>query len=421
MSNNKHLTLDDRITIEKGLSNGACLKAIADTLNKDKSTILKEIKRHVKIVPRNIYGKGKGTYDCTHIADCGYNTYCTKICENIQKIGCKRKDKVSGVCNGCDIYHSCKLDKKIYEASRAQKEYEEDLHSLREGRDITYSEAQKLAAILKPLLLKGQSIAIILSNHSEIPYCEKTIYNFIEDGVFSPFGIDSLSLRLKVKRKMTKKKKNLYKKREDRRYLKERTYDDFEKYVASHPYQDIVEMDTVYNDVTNGPFIQTFQFTKYNLMVGIYHKEKNAKSMYEGVKIVHNLLGHDLFKKYLAIILTDRGSEFTMANEIESLGSKIFYCDPMASWQKPHVENNHRLLRCICPKEKDLYALGLKGQDDLDLIFSHINSYGRGSLNDKSPIEVFKFFEPKSQLLERLHIKEIDPDNVTLTPDLIKK
>lgn len=57
MSNNKHLTLDDRITIEKGLSNGACLKAIADTLNKDKSTILKEIKRHVKIVPRNIYGK----------------------------------------------------------------------------------------------------------------------------------------------------------------------------------------------------------------------------------------------------------------------------------------------------------------------------------------------------------------------------
>lgn len=150
MSNNKHLTLDDRITIEKGLSNGACLKAIADTLNKDKSTILKEIKRHVKIVPRNIYGKGKGTYDCTHIAYCGYNTYCTKICENIQKIGCKRKDKVSGVCNGCDIYHSCKLDKKIYEASRAQKEYEEDLHSLREGRDITYSEAQKLAAILKP-------------------------------------------------------------------------------------------------------------------------------------------------------------------------------------------------------------------------------------------------------------------------------
>ena len=59
MPNNKHMTLEDRITIEKGLSNDASLKAIALTLNKDKSTILREIKRHVKIKKRNIYGRGK--------------------------------------------------------------------------------------------------------------------------------------------------------------------------------------------------------------------------------------------------------------------------------------------------------------------------------------------------------------------------
>ena len=110
-----------------------------------------------------------------------------------------------------------------------------------------------------------------------------------------------------------------------------------------------------------------------------------------------------------------------MAFEIEALGCRIFYCDPMASWQKPHVENNHRLLRCICPKEVDLYALGLRSQADLDLIFSHINSYRRESLHGKSPIQVFKFYYPDSDLLERLGLKEIDPDDITLTPDLIKK
>ena len=66
MANNKHLTFDDRMTIEKGLSNGASCKAIGDTLNKDKSTILKEIKTHSKIAARNIYGRGRGTYNCIY-------------------------------------------------------------------------------------------------------------------------------------------------------------------------------------------------------------------------------------------------------------------------------------------------------------------------------------------------------------------
>ena len=420
MANNKHLTFDDRMTIEKGLSNGASCKAIGDILNKDKSTILKEIKKHSKIAARNIYGRGHGTYDCIYIKECGHNTYCPTPCEMIKKIPCKRKDKVSGVCNGCESYRTCKLDKKIYEAKSAQKEYESDLHELREGRDITYQEAESLAAIIKPLLIKGQSIGHILSNHSEIPYCEKTIYNFIEDGIFTPFGIDNLTLRLKVKRKMSKKK-NLYKKREDRKYLKGRTYEFFEEYTRMHPYLDIVEMDTVYNDVSNGPFIQTFHFVKYDLMIAVCHTERTATAMYDGIKRLHGLLGAELFKKYVAILLTDRGSEFVMAFEIEALGCRIFYCDPMASWQKPHVENNHRLLRCICPKETDLYALGLRSQDDLDLIFSHINSYRRESLHGKSPIQVFKFYYPDSDLLERLGLKEIDPDDITLTPDLIKK
>ena len=47
----------------------------------------------------------------------------------------------------------------------------------------------------------------------------------------------------------------------------------------------------------------------------------------------------------------------------------------MQSSQKPHVENNHRLFRYICPKGTDLKQLGLHSQKDLDLLFSHINSY----------------------------------------------
>lgn len=78
----------------------------------------------------------------------------------------------------------------------------------------------------------------------------------------------------------------------------------------------------------------------------------------------------------------------------------------MVSWQKPYVENNHRILRYICPKEKDLNLLGLKSQADLDLIFSHINSYPREERFGKSPIEEFVFYQPQvSEILDLLHIE----------------
>lgn len=79
----------------------------------------------------------------------------------------------------------------------------------------------------------------------------------------------------------------------------------------------------------------------------------------------------------------------------------------MQSCQKPHVENNHRLLRYILPSNKNLKDLGLQSQEDLDLIFSHINSYVREELKGKSPIEVFTFYYHEHiDILEKLKIKK---------------
>ena len=48
MSKGKHLTLDDRTTIQSGLKDGLSFKQIAAELEKDPSTISKEIRAHVK-------------------------------------------------------------------------------------------------------------------------------------------------------------------------------------------------------------------------------------------------------------------------------------------------------------------------------------------------------------------------------------
>ena len=78
----------------------------------------------------------------------------------------------------------------------------------------------------------------------------------------------------KQKEELQKKASNKYKKREDRKYLKGHTYDDFINYVNENDNLSIVEMDTVYNNGSTGPFMQTFKFRSYSFMFTIYHEEK---------------------------------------------------------------------------------------------------------------------------------------------------
>jgi len=69
-----------------------------------------------------------------------------------------------------------------------------------------------------------------------------------------------------VNRRISKKKDSTYKKREDRRFLKSRLYSDYKALISDNPDLNIVQMDTVYNDETSGPFIQTFQFVNAGVL-----------------------------------------------------------------------------------------------------------------------------------------------------------
>lgn len=419
----KHLDLQYRNFIEQGLNNNSTKTDIAKVIGMDKSSVCKEIKKHsftVKFSRRGV--SPVGTHDCQHIASCGFNAFCKSECPNRIPIACKIRDKTRGVCNGCEDKSSCKLTKRYYSAQRAHQEYQYSLVDSREGINLTFSELKEIASTIVEPIKNGQSVYVVLQNHPEIKYCEKTIYNWIEIGAFHSFGLTNINLRAKVGRKMKKKDQVKYKKREDKSYLKGRTYDCFEKYIKEHPSSSIVEMDTVYNDGSHGPFIQTFMFVSFGIMIAVYHKLKTAETMVNGVHYIQELLGDDNFKSVFQVLITDRGSEFSDALGFEELVGNVFYCDPMASWQKPHVENNHRLLRFICPKEKDLYQLGLQSQVDLDLIFSHINSYSRKERHGKSPIEEFVFYHKEANsILDSLHISCIEKDTIILTPALIKK
>jgi IS30 family transposase len=80
------------------------------------------------------------------------------------------------------------------------------------------------------------------------------------------------------------------------------------------------------------------------------------------------------------------------------------------------LENNHEFLRRVIPKGKPMDHLT---QSDVSLMMSHINSYARKSLGDRSPYEAFAFMHGES-LLKKLGVVFIPPDEITLRPSLLQ-
>lgn len=239
-------------------------------------------------------------------------------------------------------------------------------------------------------------------------------------GLFKDWDVTNLTLKRKVKRRIPKKNNTLKKRKESASY-EGRTYTDYLEYKTDCPNVPTTEMDTVYNN-QSGPYIQTFIFENTAFMIGILHNNKTADSMSETLNKFQNKLTDKEYRSLFSLLLTDRGTEFSKPQQFEinmntgEIRSKIFYCDPQQSNQKPHVENNHNFIREILPNGQNWSHLT---QDKINLMFSHINSTPRESLGDKTPYDIFTFIYGR-ELADKLGIQEIEKDEVCTTPRLLK-
>lgn len=411
---NTHLTLQDRQIIQKGIESRSSKTAIAQTIGKDPTTVAKEIRKHRDLKRRNAFNQ---RHICIHLKECHG---CKRKCSRYVEQTCSKRDRSPGACNKCPDIPRCRLDKYFYNANDAHEQYKLDLVSSREGINLTEAKRDEIANIIVPLVNQGQSIYQILSAHKEINLSEKTIYNYIDMGVFKKYGLINLSLKEKAARKQFQ---NKYKKRKQPANYTGRKYEDYQEFIKTNPNVNTVEMDTVMNSLS-GPYIQTFIFPNTSFMIGFLHKEKTSASMAKTLDNLQELLGDENYNKLFSLILTDRGSEFEKHELFEinmqtgEIRTNIFYCDPMNSSQKPHVENNHNYVRDILPNGVNLDFLA---QEKLDLMFSHINSVPRECYAGKTPYEMFEFFYDKDNEIANLfNIQKIERDKVVLKPYLLK-
>ena len=100
---------------------------------------------------------------------------------------------------------------------------------------------------------------------------------------------------------------------------------------------------------------------------------------------------------------------------MEEQRTKIFYCEPSRPDQKGSCEVNHQFIRRIIPKGNSLDDYT---QEDINKMMSHINSYKRKKLNDKSPFALFSLIYG-SNIPQQLGIVEVDPNEVNLSTKLL--
>ena len=430
----KHLTLSDRITIEKGLSSNLSFAEIGRQIHKDPTTVSKEVRRHTKVKEFNGYGNipcqanadihsrctlkhACGDMDCDMTCRQCRSFRCSDICKEYRPQQCERLNKAPYVCNGCGKRVNCRMDKKLYSSKYADDCYRELLSSSREGINQTPESIQRMNDILTPLVQKGQSIAHIYATHADDMKCSRrTVYEYIDAGVFDVRNID---LRRKVKYRKRKKPTDTSAK--DRSYRKDHNYEDFRKRTEKNPEASIVEIDCVEGSKTSRKVLLTMTFRRTHLVLIFLLASQTQEEVLRVFNLLEERLGTILFRRLFEIILTDGGTEFANREGLERSSGKgtrttVYYCDPYSFWQKGCCEKNHEYIRYVRKKGSSFDDLE---QSDVDLLANHINSTKRDSLNGHSPFELSQMLLDE-KLLTVMNYRAVAPDDVMLTPELLK-
>jgi len=278
---NKHLTPEDRSTIETGLNMGMTFKGIARKIGKDPTTVSYEVKHH-RMIHKN-----------------GFST---------EEQPCPMLLKAPFVCNNCPVKSSakCRHTRYLYRSNVAQKEYKELLSTAREGIPLNQVQFYIEDQIITDGLKRGQHIYHIMASHPEVRSSKSTVYRHFHSGYYSASVLD---LPRAVKFKPRHKKPSLY---VPSRIKAGRTWADFSALLDEKQLSSYVELDTVIGR-EGGKVIMTIHFTESNFMAGLLLDNKTACEAAAKFSALKDKLRSNGFRisDIMPVMLTDNGGEFS--------------------------------------------------------------------------------------------------------------
>lgn len=335
----KQLKLSDRLKIEALLRAKVRVKEIADILHVHRSTIYNEIKR--------------GQYEHTN---------------------------------------SDLTTEMRYSPDLAQKRAEENLKArgtqLKIGNDIklaNYIEDKIINDKYSPAAVIGEIKAQGREGEFKTMICTRTVYSYIDKGVF--YKLTNKDLPIKGKKKRKYRKVRTQKRAAAGTSIEKRppeidTREDFGHW----------EMDTVVGARGKGKgslLVLTERKTRNEIIFKL--EEHTAAAVVERINQLETAWG-DRFEKVFQTITVDNGTEFSYAEQLEKSilqdgkRTDLYYCHPYSSWERGTNENTNRLVRRLYPKGTIFDSVT---DEDVEALAKWINNYPREIFDYKSASEMF--------------------------------
>lgn len=331
----KHLTERDRYRLEGYLETGLTVKQIARKLNSHISTVYREIKRgEVKRIHSDL------TEYLAYRANTAHADYESKVTNRA---------------------HSLKIEKHQDLADHIR----EKIHKHKYSPD----------AVIGELNRTGQGLI-----------CTKTLYSYIDKGVFEGVTNHSLWEKRKRRKRRYKQISRISLNNKGSRSIEERPEKVNKRLEYGHWEGDSIVSRK--NGGKPGLLTLTERMTREEIIMKIDSLTQHSVS-----KALNKLERNhgSYFKKKFKSMTLDNGREFLDWESIERSvlnGKKrtlVYFAHPYSSWERGTNENQNRMVRRFIPKGTDISKLSDK---DIKRIEGWMNNYPRRILGYKTPKEL---------------------------------
>jgi len=316
-----HLSLNDRINIEKYYNNGDSYSKIGRKISRDRTTVSREIKRNGYRNQPSLHAKRVGQKEFRYVASTAHSKY----------INNKYK------------HHFEKNYAKFIKWSKKQLKFDVSFEVM-----INNFRNEFKNTFLTPSL--------------------KTLYNWYHKGNigFNVAGFSVAKYRKKVKGTPTDGRKSIH-----QRYI-DHNFDMDDYSVAGH-----YEIDTIYNGDKKGGVLTLNHRATMKLYAAII-PDRTATTINRTLRSIIKEIGPHNIKS----ITSDNGSEFQYSKVIEvSYDLDWYYCDPFKSGQRGQNERLNRDVRIYFPKLTFFQNVNLKY---FEKCITKINNRPRRKFNGRS-------------------------------------
>lgn len=269
---------------------------------------------------------------------------------------------------------------ETYRADYAQRVYNESVSN--RGRNLKIGSDHKLAEYIEDMIRNKKYSPEALLFHAENQHlqfdtklCYKTIYNYLDAGLFLNASVDDLPVK-KTHRKKKGEKLSVSLNNRKGRSIEKRPEDILERKQYGH-----WEMDTVVSAKNTGKsclLVLSERMTREEIVIKI--KDKKSSSVVHALNMLERKCGSKKFREKFKTITCDNGVEFLDQAGIEKsrytkgMRTIVYYCHPYSSYERGTNENINRMIRRFFPKGTNFDTVT---KEQVAMVENWINNYPR--------------------------------------------